>query len=263
MLVCCAQALSASKLKVCRRIATTKSSSPPVSPSGSGPKLRLSLDRFAFSDSSANAPAVAVQKEPAPSDEKPKCLRRRRPHYSIVKGVSRASVSRLARCVCCETRWTVKKTAAQKLSHMDACSRRCSYSPETMTFLIKKELNVTKEAAVDDAEADTHLQSIVQNAGSKKRRRTKGPTVQQYTSQTREIILKRARRILGPTMDHEENDAFLDLPVSTQAVVPQHSMVSTDVVALDVSFRPSKLRYRSCEGTDLKVSPLIGPLESM
>lgn len=132
-----------------------------------------------------------------------------------------------------------------------------------MFFLIKKELNVAEKAAVDGAGTNTHLQSILQNVGPRKRQGNNGPTLQQYTSQTREIILKRARMILGPTMNLDESDAFLDHPVSTQAVVPCHPMAPTGVVALDVSFRPSTLRYQSCEGSDPKVSSSFDPLQSM
>ncbi|XP_006460223.1 hypothetical protein AGABI2DRAFT_117181 [Agaricus bisporus var. bisporus H97] len=220
---------------------TAKSPCPATSPSSFGSKLRLSLNRFAFIDSSASVPTATAQRGPTSSDEKPKGSRRRKPLLSAINA-SEAALSRLTGCVCCQTKWTVKKTAAQKLNHMDACSKKRSYSPETMSFLIKKELNTAEKAAMEGAEINTHLQSILQDARSKKKRRNDGPTVQQFTHQTRETILKRARTILGPSVNLDESDAFLDLPVSTQAVVPCQSVTSTGVAAWDMSFRPSTLR---------------------
>lgn len=250
-----------------------KSPSLTESPSDPGSRLRLSLDRFAFTSSSAkitsrSVSTAAIQTKAAPSGDvadKSKTSRSRQKARLSAINVSESAISQLERCICCETRWTVRKTVPQKLNHIEACSKKRSYSSETVSILIRKELNIAGEAIVESATTKTHLGSIVQDVLTKGKQKKVGSTVRQYTHETREIMLRRARAILGPVVGLDsEGKTSLDLQVSTQAIQAtslRNQPTTTGAVTLGMSplsptwsFRPSRLRFQTYRNFDTGAS---------
>lgn len=142
-----------------------------------------------------------------------------------------AGLAKLLKCVSCDIRWTARKTAAQKMMHVQSCAKKNALTDETVRVLIRKEID---NAAPEDvgtkgkgkakispgllSEAlplKTFFDDVVQEATPKKRgkRREIIETVKNI-AETRTDILGRAQDILGPTRS-AESDA--DLVIGTQA----------------------------------------------
>ncbi|KAF9451645.1 hypothetical protein P691DRAFT_772947 [Macrolepiota fuliginosa MF-IS2] len=239
------------------------STSPTRSPSSTVPRRRgLSFSQFAFQSTSTRSTsrsvsAVATQTRSLSSSssaEKTKTSRDRRKTHLGEINISTSAMSRLEKCVCCDARWTTRKTVSQKLSHIRTCSRKKSYSSETVSILVRKELKITVESRTEKTEtiSNTHLEDVVQDSLPRKKRRQErgGSTVQEYSGAKRENILKRARAILGSPLNLDENrSGVLDFPVSTQAVRP-FEFRTTDIEPSSPtqSFLPSKLQQAITSG---------------
>lgn len=142
-------------------------------------------------------------------------------HHSEVRGlvqkqasdsdVTKRDVGPLLGCVSCEVRWTVKKSAAHKWSHITTCARKKGINPSTLQRLIEKELlkiqhvktNANDKKMADrsdsaDAVSQTYVESVVAEAQPRrKQRRTETAGTLQPVGQTRTAILDRAKALLG------------------------------------------------------------------
>jgi hypothetical protein len=140
-------------------------------------------------------------------------------HHSEVRGlgqkqaedsdVTKRDVGPLLGCVSCEVRWTVKKSAAHKWSHITTCARRKGINPSTLQRLIEKELLKIQHVKTNDKKmadrsdsADpvfqTYVESVVAEAQPRrKQRRTETAGTLQPVGQTRSAILDRAKALLG------------------------------------------------------------------
>jgi hypothetical protein len=123
--------------------------------------------------------------------------------------VTKCDVGPLLGCVSCEVRWTIKKGAAHKLSHITTCARKKGINPSTLQRLIERELlklqnakkNDKKTAPCSDsadAVSQTYMESVVADAQPKrKQKRTDTAGTLQPVSQTRAAILDRAKALLN------------------------------------------------------------------
>jgi len=140
-------------------------------------------------------------------------------HHSKVRGlgqklasdsdVTKHDVGPLLGCVSCEVRWTVKKSAAHKWSHITTCARKKGINPSTLQRLIEKELLKIQHAKINDkktadrsdsadAVSQTYMESVVAEAQPRrKQRRTETAGTLQPVGQTRTAILDRAKALLG------------------------------------------------------------------
>lgn len=138
-------------------------------------------------------------------------------HHSKVRGlgqktasdsdVSKHDVGPLLGCVSCEVRWTIKKSAAHKWSHITTCARNKGINTSTLQRLIEKELLKIQQVKTNDkktadhsdsAVAQTYMESVVAEAQPKrKQRRTETAGTLQPVGQTRTAILDRAKALLG------------------------------------------------------------------
>lgn len=187
--------------------------------------------------------------------------------------VSESAVSRLQKCVCCDARWTTRKTVAQKLIHIQSCSKKRCYTSEAVSILIGKELNTVAETKIEEtpATSNTHMEDVVKDSLPRKKGKKKGSTVQVYNSETRETILKRARAILGPAVNIDEDQEGLDFPVSTQALrsssnparTLETGISSTAPSSPTWSFLPSKLNFQQNRYSGASHSHLFPPDEEL
>jgi|SRR6266850_98649 len=123
--------------------------------------------------------------------------------------VTKCDVGPLLGCVSCEVRWTIKKGAAHKLSHITTCARKKGVNPSTLQRLIERELLKLQNAKKNDkkttpcsnsadAVSQTYMESVVADAQPKrKQKRTDTAGTLQPVSQTRAAILDRAKALLN------------------------------------------------------------------
>jgi hypothetical protein len=123
--------------------------------------------------------------------------------------LTKCDVGPLLTCVSCGVRWTIKKDAAHKLSHITTCARKKGINPSTLHRLIERELLKLRHTKTNNKEAatcsdsantvsQTYVESVVASAQQKKKqRRTDTARTLQPVSQTRAAILDRAKVLLG------------------------------------------------------------------
>jgi len=123
--------------------------------------------------------------------------------------VTKRDVGPLLGCVSCEVQWTVKKSAAHKLSHITTCARKKGINPTTLRLLVERELLKIQHTKTNDKDAtpcsdspdtvsQTYMECVVAEAQPKrKQRRTDTAGTLQPVSQTRAVILDRAKALLG------------------------------------------------------------------
>lgn len=228
-------------------------------------QLPPSLNHFAFQPKptkmvSRFMSTATSQKVQRPSDsttEKGKTAYSWKKARLVEINVSESNLSRLETCVCCQRRWTTRKTTTQKLKHIQVCSRKHAHTSETVSILIRKELKLPTETRVGELPAalNTHLEDVVQEALPKKKGRRKevGSTVCEYNSETRKAMLQRARAILGPAVNLDEIGGMPAFAASTQAVqLPRRALASGNGVSTSDpplsptwTFLPSKLKFQA------------------
>lgn len=123
--------------------------------------------------------------------------------------VTKHNIGPLLGCVSCEIRWTVKKSAAHKWSHITTCARKKGISPSTLQRLIQKEILKLQHVKTNDKKtadrsdsADTVSQTYVESVVAegqprRKQRRTETAGTLQPVGRTRTAILDRAKALLG------------------------------------------------------------------
>ncbi|KAH7914386.1 hypothetical protein BJ138DRAFT_1123537 [Hygrophoropsis aurantiaca] len=130
-----------------------------------------------------------------------------------------SEVAKLMKCVGCDTRWTTRKSVAQKMLHLQACTKKHSLSDDTVRVLIRKELAILgkmelekKNANVEEGTQTTTFLDAVLNPPKKLNKRLKALNTVRALSETRESILGKARSVLGnfaqPQIDSGEAQAF-------------------------------------------------------
>jgi hypothetical protein len=158
------------------------------------------LFRQSSSDSRASPPA-----KPAPP---PKRLK-----VDILVDFTDSQLASLSKCVCCDIKWTTRKTRVQKIAHIGKCSRKQSLSPDVVERLVRQEFaravaqsaGGKTKASDKPSEPTTHLEDIVDRAKAKKRGgRPAGnrPTTIQNPTDSRLGILDRARNLLDKEPIH-------------------------------------------------------------
>ncbi|TDL29407.1 hypothetical protein BD410DRAFT_779808 [Rickenella mellea] len=213
---------------------------------GFKPAVLSNLNRLAFVAKLPNPPPrVSQSLSRTPSTDSVK-LHHPQPPPRSNKSTSPASygwdfseieLSRLLKCISCGIKWTVRKSATQKLAHIKTCARKTHLSHETVKTLIQREINASslsvaagtskgrekekrkvKDQASVDAPPKTFLEHVVleDSEGQKKRRRKHGPETVQSVSDTRGTILEKAKLLLQTAPLPPEVESTLGPPM-TQA----------------------------------------------
>ncbi|KAG6833897.1 hypothetical protein H0H87_007908 [Tephrocybe sp. NHM501043] len=172
----------------------------------------ISLARFAYPGTAPTArPALSRQLSTASSSTgiKVPSTKKSTNKFATAHQFSDSEIGRVLKCVSCDIRWTARKTAAQKMLHIQSCARKTHLTAETVQVLLRKEIDSYKadtlphkgkgnEVAPDP---QTFLEDVVAEAAPRKKPRKKGDLETQETVrtvfQTRDIILDRARAVIG------------------------------------------------------------------
>ena len=175
----------------------------------------LKLARFAYAD--PNALRRTVSKTPSSSGREsstPEVSAKAKrvstpPSHAFAQDFADADLSRIRKCVSCETSWTVRKSVANKMKHIEVCARKKKLTHETIRVLLQKELDnlppvasTSKLPSVEPAPAvpETLLEEAVKD-GKKKKAGRRPQVLQTVKSveETRSNILDRARLLLQDT----------------------------------------------------------------
>ena len=150
--------------------------------------------------SSASPVVTDINSEPnLKLPAKKKATVARRPAYSV--DFENLDIANLLKCVCCDLAWTTRKTAVQKIKHIQSCGKKNNWTPDTVRDLIIKELGGTVQQT-DEAETQpaptTLLTEVTKEDVPPKKTRKKQPPVETVKSlaTTRNDILARARLLL-------------------------------------------------------------------
>jgi hypothetical protein len=195
-------------------------------------ELGINLARFAYQGGSR--PPAAPQIKPGlitvariedtrdPTLNK-KSIRRTGPHSTT--DFSDIAIAKLTTCISCNLKWTARKSAVEKMKHVKSCAKKNSLADETVRVLIRQEIDKAPVNAKEKGkgklvhleppkEPNTVLEDVINDRGPKKRgkRPAVTKTVKSLT-ETRDVILDRARTILGNADD-------VDSSIQTQAFGP-------------------------------------------
>lgn len=181
---------------------------------GSPETKRKMLDLARYTYTNPRSPSASIVSRPSisqvPSEvsrhtsSNPTNIRRLACHRFTAVGNS--DLARLPKCVSCELYWTSRKTALQKMKHMEMCAKKNKLEDDTVITLIRMELMNADDRGTSNSKQPgvetkpntvTLLESAVQKAAPNKRRRRLEVigTVKQL-SDTRQQILNRARLLL-------------------------------------------------------------------
>jgi len=161
-------------------------------------KSTFDIKRFAFKP-------LSTGQQVEPSRALPPPERRRVPkkvHMNL--NSFQSDIARVSRCVCCSISWTTRKTAVQKMDHIQRCAKKKGYDDETIRILLENEIASPKEfnckVPAAHSTSTTLLEDVVQPRSNKRRN---VPNNHLFVgSPLREAILSRAKDIIsGPSPD--------------------------------------------------------------
>lgn len=129
--------------------------------------------------------------------------------------LSPSDFARVSRCICCDASWTLRKTAAQKMDHIQRCARKRGYDEETIRILVKKgnSTSPVEKSISRDPKVTTLLEDVMQETVPKKKRnphRSAGNLVAS-SSASRKTILARARNIIAVPSPDEMLSSSIDV----------------------------------------------------
>jgi hypothetical protein len=178
---------------------------------------RMALNRFAYQNPSrtqsiaslSRTSSVAMIDKPAIEAIPKKKHSRMAGQHRFMADFSDAELARLVKCVCCGIGWTTRKGVAQKMVHVQSCAKKNAFTDDTVKILIRQEVDKalieSQTAKANDPEnvlplpeaPKTYLDELVQGVEPKKRGRHPEIKTVKNGIETREVILERARVILG------------------------------------------------------------------
>ncbi|KAG2013510.1 hypothetical protein CC2G_010411 [Coprinopsis cinerea AmutBmut pab1-1] len=208
----------------------------------------LQLSQFAFrgmaTASSSRAPSeehevpnTSNTVHPAPPPKKPG--RPRKVVHEFMSEFTDKQISTVLKCVSCNARWTVRKTATEKRRHMQVCSRKAAYTPETMRLLLQKEINdrlpsTAPPRDVPPPESPTLFEGYKPLELPKRRSKSVKTTASLViATSNRDEILERAQRLI-------QSETSLTVgPRFTQIFAPSRLGAASGTRPLDIEASPS------------------------
>jgi hypothetical protein len=190
---------------------------------GEDTDAKVDFQRFAFinsrsssSDSSRPVPSRKRPRAGAEPSTKAPPKRKAVSQHQFSAEFSDTQVAKLTKCVSCNVPWTTRKTAAQKIKHIQSCAKKHSFNDETICLLIRKEIeclmgdvgiehtnkkgkgkaSVLPEQSTIPKTVYEHV--LMDAAPRKKGRRAEADETVKSVSTTRNAILDRARAVLDP-----------------------------------------------------------------
>lgn len=199
-----------------------------------------SLARFAYARSAASngtyvpkrslsSRAGTVSEISAPTTMTPKTTKKRTKAVSMKSQLETqftdSQLSLILVCVCCELKWTTRKSSPQKLAHIKSCAKKKAYTDETVYSLMAAALSKIppkepEPLKVDESEkaapTKTYLEGVLHDATKKKGRRVKVTETVRSVIETRSDILCKAQAVLGRNSKQRVDDG-LEVDDSTKA----------------------------------------------
>ncbi|KAJ3893987.1 hypothetical protein GG344DRAFT_74477 [Lentinula edodes] len=158
------------------------------------------------------------------------------------------SISRLLMCVCCNLKWTTRKSVSQKLTHFKTCAKKHGVQDDTLVELIRKGLidspavqpkGKGTSIVVDDASPKTFFDEVMHDAAPKKRtRRQEVKSTVKDIAEMRNAILLKARAIVAKgdsdvralrehgTGEHSDSDLSINFVLSSTPRFAKSSLAS-------------------------------------
>ncbi|KAG5648934.1 hypothetical protein DXG03_000283 [Asterophora parasitica] len=186
-----------------------------------------------------------------------------KPAHRFADDFSDVELSMLSKCVGCEVHWTARKTVAQKMLHVQACAKKKYLDDATVRILIRKEIDSAMAIAApmkskgegkgkaDEAVSGprTFLEEVVAEAAPRRKgRRLDTRETVQSVAQTRDLILDRARAVIGTTFPLSEDQ---NISVRTQAVGPYRLGLGSSMLPSTQAFGASGLAQQHLAATTL------------
>lgn len=233
-----------------------------------GENTKINLIRFAYPGSTSSVKVTGSKPRTSRQDYNSIPVAESKPPpkkkllHRFAEDFSESELNKLTKCVSCEVRWTSRKTATQKMLHVQACAKKKLLLDATVRILIRKAIDASftvdtvpskatgKAKAENPAPVDpkTFLEELVaDSARRKKGRRADIKESVQSVVQTRGDILNRARTVLGASSMPDDRGFW----VQTQAIGIRNLDVDDEVIASTQRFGVSALAQRYQVATPL------------
>jgi hypothetical protein len=118
-------------------------------------------------------------------------------------------LDRLLKCVSCDARWTVRKTAFQKVTHMMSCSKKAGIARATLKTMIIREVGsppLEDRVKARVKPTATLYNTLVVKETKKVTRRPKATSTLLDVSSAQEGLVGRAQSVLRPRISGEEEE---------------------------------------------------------
>lgn len=192
------------------------------------PPMSLNLRDFAFTSSvpvprntSANgsrASSVAVRDDcPAVVAAPSIPSRLSQAGTRVFSDIPDRDLAKVLKCVCCNLAWTTRKSVAQKVKHIQTCSKKHKLDTETVRTLLLSEIannpdpkSKGKDIPINEEREEaprTLLEDAVVNDTTGKKKGRRPPVVEtvKNVADTRSDIIARARLLLNDKDHHGDN----------------------------------------------------------
>ncbi|KAG6904789.1 hypothetical protein DXG01_007130 [Tephrocybe rancida] len=176
-------------------------------------KPKISLAHFSYIAPSFDRPWRSNQPRNLSTSRENNKPPARQSTHRFADVFSASELRRLEKCISCDMRWMVQKSAYQKMIHVQSCAKKKALADETICVLLRKEIDSydgtslpnkggkgEQAKATTDAQAPTYLKGIVTYATARRmKQRLDVPETVNTVSQSRHPILHRAKAVIGPT----------------------------------------------------------------
>ncbi|KAF9008939.1 hypothetical protein BDQ17DRAFT_1539329 [Cyathus striatus] len=142
----------------------------------------------------------------------------------FLSDITDAQLEKLTKCVACQVKWRTRKSSAQKILHLQACSKKNSLTEQTMQVLIRRDIEKKSETvgkskitASKYSKRETLLETLVENTDARKSKRRDVYNAVEPVNVAQTEILHRAQQLfntpLSPsfpkeTSAHDEHTAL-------------------------------------------------------
>ncbi|KAK0206373.1 hypothetical protein DFS33DRAFT_585286 [Desarmillaria ectypa] len=175
-----------------------------------GDEPGLSLARFAFPAPPTRKPSSSTVTSRADSVE-PKLVASKKTLRAdrFAGDFTDMQLGGLLKCVCCNISWTIRKSATQKMKHVQSCAKKNHFTDSAVRARIRQALeNVDLEDVApkgkgkakgqDSSVPETYFYDVVHDAGPRKRtKRVDVSGTVKTLVDTRDAILQKAEAIIG------------------------------------------------------------------
>ena len=153
------------------------------------------------------------------------------------------ALSRILKCVSCNSRWTVRKGATAKMRHIQSCAKKIGISDEIIKRLIRAELEAPEEPKVQQKPkssgvTNTLFEDMLGDSGKlkNKRKQVQRTTTLHDPAENRKAILAKARSLLEPEIRNlSQDEELVDLLKNSDSTMDRIQM-------FDVSAPPPATR---------------------